>query len=60
MKIDEIYEELKKIHSDLKFIGLSNEEPCLIFNDNSVMFLNEFEFNSDTKNLLIKLENKLY
>ena len=54
-----IFKELKKIHPDLKFIAIDNDEPYLIFESGETMCLTEFENGSETKNLLIEFENFL-
>ena len=56
-----IFEKLKKIHPDLKFIGISDDDDiCLIFESRETMYLSEFEKGSETRNLMIEFENRFF
>jgi hypothetical protein len=49
----EIYDRLKKIHPELRFLTFSPEEDvCIIFNDMSIMCSREFIKDSETRVLM--------
>jgi len=56
----EYFKRLKEQYPDLNHIGYDDIDVYLVFNDNTMMCINEFITGSDTKNMLIEIENILF